>query len=387
LRNLHHRLLLTLLVCALAWLGLARPALAASPLLMVGAAEDAAKQTDPDVAKAKMDLAALAGFNTIRVTALWTPDKTALDGWDDETLLNAAIAAELDGIRLIVAAYPTGSSVTPLTPQARAQFAGWVASIATALPTVKDFIVGNEPNLNRFWMPQFTAKGGDAAAPAYEALLAQTYDALKAVSPDIQVYGGVVSARGGDDPKSKRPTHSPTTFIPDIGKAYRASGRTLPIMDAFVLHPYLDSSHQSPTFQHPHSTSIGMGDYDKLEKLLGQAFDGTAQPGSTLPVMYGEFGVQTKIGGTKLRAYSNQVAAHPDAVSEAVQAKSYTTALTLATCQTNVVGLLFFHVSDEANLAAWQSGVFYADDTPKSSLPAVRSAAQAAEAGTLTSCG
>ena len=45
-------------------------------------------------------------------------------------------------------------------------------------------IVGNEPNLNRFWMPQFTPAGRDAAAASYLALLAQTYDAIKAVAPD-----------------------------------------------------------------------------------------------------------------------------------------------------------------------------------------------------------
>jgi hypothetical protein len=47
------------------------------------------------------------------------------------------------------------------------------------------------------------------------------------------------------------------------------------------------------------------------------------------------------------------------------------------------VGLLFFHVSDEADLDRWQSGIYYADDTPKSDFSAVRSAAEAARAGTL----
>jgi hypothetical protein len=48
-----------------------------------------------------------------------------------------------------------------------------------------------------------------------------------------------------------------------------------------------------------------------------------------------------------------------------------------------VVGLLFFHVSDEADLDRWQSGVYYADDTPKTDLPVVKTAALAARAGTL----
>jgi hypothetical protein len=73
-------------------------------------------------------------------------------------------------------------------------------------------------------------------------------------------------------------------------------------------------------------------------------------------------------------------------VPESVQARTYREALMLATCQPTVVGLLFFHVSDEPDLAAWQSGLFYADDTPKSSLPAVRAAINGALAGTLVDC-
>jgi hypothetical protein len=56
----------------------------------------------------------------------------------------------------------------------------------------------------------------------------------------------------------------------------------------------------------------------------------------------------------------------------------------LAFCQKTVVGLLFFHVSDEPDLDRWQSGLFYADDTPKTSLEAVKQVARAAQAGTLT---
>jgi hypothetical protein len=379
---LRHRLAIAL--CLAACLGAASRA-AATPLF-VGAAEDAAKQTDPSVAKAKMDLARLAGFDTIRLTALWTPAKRELEGYDLVTLSNAALAAQLDGIRLIVAVYPAGSSVTPVTAWARSRFADYAASIARALPTVRDFVIGNEPNLNRFWMPQFTRRGGDSAANAYEMLLAKTYAALKEVSPEITVIGGAVSSRGGDNPKAKRPTHSPTRFILDLGRAYRARGRTQPLMDAFVLHPYLDSPRQRPSFVHKQSTTIGIGDYDKLRRVLGEAFDGTEQRGSDLPILYGEFGVQTRIAPRKLRAYANVKRRVTGVVAEAQQAQAYREALELASCQPTVIGLLFFHVSDERDLAAWQSGLFYADDSPKSSLRAVRAAAEAATAGSLGDC-
>ena len=353
--------------------------------IMVGAAEDAAKQSDPVGAYAKMSLARLAGFDAIRLTAIWTPGEDEIGGDELIGLSNAAEAASLNGIRVFVSVYHYGARTTPLTPTARVQFASYAASIPRLVPYVRDLIIGNEPNLNRFWMPQFTLDGRDAAAPSYLGLLALTYDAVKAVTPEVNVIGGSVSPRGGDKPKSSRPTHSPTAFVRDLGRAYLRSGRTRPVMDWFSFHPYLESSKLPPTFTHPRSTTIALADYDKLVRLLGQAFDGTAQPGSTLPILYDEFGVQTYADPLKRSLYTNQRPSARDAVDEATQARYYRQALELAACQPNVVGLLFFHVSDEADLDRWQSGVYSADDTPKSSLPTVRAASESARAGSLVS--
>ena len=157
--------------------------------------------------------------------------------------------------------------------------------------------------------------------------------------------------------------------------------------DAFSFHPYLESSRLPPTFRHPLSTSISLNDYDKLVALLGQAFDGTAQPGTTLPVVYDEFGVQSRIGSRKVRHYTNRGApAARDAVSEALQAAYYRRALELAACQPTVTGLLFFHVSDEHDMRAWQSGLYYADDGPKSSLQPTKLALDESRRGVVTHC-
>ena len=74
-------------------------------------------------------------------------------------------------------------------------------------------------------MPQFGADGVDLAARSYELLLATTYDALKSVSPDVNVIGGALSPQGQDKAHAARKTHSPTGFISDLGKAYRQTGR------------------------------------------------------------------------------------------------------------------------------------------------------------------
>jgi len=373
------------LLGALLALATAAPSQAAPRKLVVGASESASLVPDAVVAKARMDLAVFAGLTEIEVRADWTRGETAPTADELASFQASALAAQLDAVRLVIAVNTGGSRQTPLSPLDRAQFAHYTASLAQSLPYVRDFIVGNEPNLNMFWMPQFDRRGRDLAAPAYEALLAKTYDALKAVSPEINVIGGAVSPRGADRASSARPTHSPTTFLRDLGTAYRKSRRSLPIMDMLVIHPYGESSRTPPSALHPKSTSISIADYPKLVKLLRTAFRGTAQRGASLPILYGEYGVQTEIPTGKLGVYTNLGGPYAgDAVSEARQGAYYTRAIRLAYCQRTVAGLLFFHVSDEPDLDRWQSGLFYTDDTPKSDLAFVKNTVDAAQAGTLS---
>ena len=140
-----------------------------------------------------------------------------------QILRNVAVAARLTGVSVYLSVYPPGSRSTPLTPEAREQFAAYVTVLAQQLPSVKDVIVGNEPNLNRFWMPQFNPDGSDAAAPAYLALLARSYDALKAVDPEIRVWGGALAPRGIDRPTAPatpiRRSRSCATWAPPTGRA------------------------------------------------------------------------------------------------------------------------------------------------------------------------
>src|SRR5262245_19002971 len=276
----------------------------AGPTMTFGAAEDAVRQSDPVVARQKMAQLAAAGMRAVRITSLWVPPATTPDGGEIAALNNVATAAQRYGVTLYVSVFSPGSKTTPLTPEAQSQFVQYAANLLRAVPAIRNVIVGNEPTLNRFWLPQFNPDGTDAAAPAYEALLAQAYDAIKAGDPTITVYGGALSPRGVDKPNTGRDTHSPTAFIADLGAAYRASGRTAPIMDGFALHPYGEASNVKPDVTHPKSTSIGLADYSKLVTLLGQAFDGTAQPGSTLPILYDEYGVESDIPDTKASLYT-----------------------------------------------------------------------------------
>jgi hypothetical protein len=346
--------------------------------LAVGVVDDAARSGDSKAFLA--DLTA-SGFDALAVSSIWVPGATAPDAEETAVLRRLAGAADAAGVRLFVIVYQPGSATTPLTDGARSAFAAYAAALAARLPTVRDLIVGNEPNLNRFWLPQFGPGGEIVSAAAYLRLLATTYDAVKRARDDVRIWGGATAPRGSDRPGAARATTSPTAFIRALGAAYRRSGRDRPVMDGFVHHPYPESADVPIDLRHPRVRTIGLADYGKLVQLLGAAFDGTAQKGSELPILYGEIGVETTIPAAERHLYSG--AEITATASEQRQAAAYRRTLELAACQPNVAGVLFFHLRDEPSLPGWQSGVRYADGTPKQSLGPVGDAARQAEKGDL----
>ena len=360
---------------------------AGGPETRFGVAEQDLHATSLVEAKASLTIARLAGFDSLRYAMIAWPGATEPDEQSLGMLGNVASAARLNGIRLYVAVYNPGSSWTPLTDEQQAQFTEYTTALARAVPYARDFIVGNEPNLNRFWLPQFNEDGSNAASPAYLSLLARTYDALKAVSPRIRVIGGALAPRGGDNPNATSHAHSPTTFIRDLGSAYRASGRAQPIMDAFAIHPYQANSSLPPSTRNNANRSIAIADYAKLVRLLGEAFDGTAQRGSTLPIVYAEYGVEARIPAAKRRFYEGSEPESVRAVTENVHAAYYRQALGIAFCQPNVEAMFLFHLYDENDLGRWQSGLYYTDRTARRvTLNAVRRAIAEGRRGVLARC-
>jgi hypothetical protein len=377
----------TALVLACALGGAAAPARSGGPTLVVGVGDDFLKDTNLTVATARMRLARLAGFETVRVTSVWWPGEKQPDEVELRQLRNVASAARLTAMKVVVSIHHNGSRTTPLTEEWRGEFIEYVLSIARLFPTFTEFVIGNEPNLNRFWMPQFGEDGSSVSAAAYLELLAATYDAIKAKSAKYRVWGGALAPRGIDRPGSGRDTHSPTKFIRDLGEAYRLSERDRPFMDGLAIHPYGDNSSQPPILSaHPRTTAIGLADYAKLVRLLGEAFDGTAQRGTTLPILYDEFGVESRIPAAKARLYSGSEPAVTRPVDEPTQGIYYRQALELAFCQPNVRGLMLFHVADEPARAGWQSGLYYVDGRPKRSLAEVAKATRETKRGVVAYC-
>ena len=355
-----------LLTAIAAILMLPATAQAGGSSVVFGAAEDRVRSPFAAESELEMGLLRATGFKAVRVTSFWSPGLSEPTPHEAMVLANIGTAAALHGVRVYVSVYNEGSRTTPLTLTARKQFASYVAAIVRDNPSFRDVIVGNEPNLNRFWLPQF--------------------DALKEAAPDVRVWGGALAPRGVDRPNTGRDTISPRRFIRELGEAYRKSGRFLPVMDGFSFHPYPLNSSVPVDALPADPDHLGLIDQDVLVRLLGKAFDGTAQVGRGMPILYDEFGIESAIPAEKRELYGGFEPATTRPVSEAAQAAAYKRAIQLAYCQSNVAGMLLFHTHDEQGRLGWQSGLVYADGSPKSSLEPVRAAMEAAGAAEVGPC-
>jgi chitodextrinase len=272
-----------------------------------------------------------------------------------------------------------------------------VRTVLTRYPAIRDVVIWNEPNKSFFWSPQVDTAGAPVAAARYTALLARCYDVLHAAFPDVNVIGLALSSTGNDNSGSA----SPGQFIRDVGTAYRASGRTAPLMDTIAHHPYGQDAAERPWRKHIGSKTIALGDWNKLMWNLHQAFDGTGQPlpgeGSTR-LWYTEWGVQSRVPEAKAAAYhgtENVLTVADDAGGEPATLRPPETSpapdlrtqvldsVRLAACQPHVGAYFNFLLADEPRLAGWQSGALWADLAPKASAEFFRQAFAEAAAGTV----
>jgi hypothetical protein len=132
--------------------------------------------------------------------------------------------AQVSGTRIIFAVAPAQAKGLTATPEAKGQFIAFVQQLAATFPTVKDYVIGNEPNQPYFWVPQYSDAGKPLAAAQYLPVLAGSYDALKAKDPTINVIGVGLSPRGNDLAKGKNTrSRSPVRFLADLGRYYSSA--------------------------------------------------------------------------------------------------------------------------------------------------------------------
>jgi hypothetical protein len=242
---------------------------------IVGATEDNALGEE-DGGAAQYDQMTSYGLGAIRISVDYErSDPTTIQ---QQEALERAIGPALErGVHVLLSVAPGHSTDVTADPEGVQKFAAYTALVARTFPEVKDFIIGNEPNLGRFWAPTYSANLAIVAGATYEATLAASYDALKAVNPDIDVIGLGVSPRGDDRPGSAKNAISPVRFINAVGKAYRASRRTKPIMDNVSMHPYPNVNTDPPDKGYAWP-NVGIANLDRAQQAFWDAFNGTAQP-------------------------------------------------------------------------------------------------------------
>ena len=238
---------------------------------------------------------------------IWVP-------WHGETNPTAVRRVELSRAEtaarrttVVLAVFGFGAS-TPTAAWAQRRFCGYARAALELVPDARAIVVWNEANSRRYW------RGTPAE---YESLLARCYDLLH--STRVQVLDSTASA------------HAPVKFLDALAAAYRASGRTQPLVDGFGHNPYPLTAGEAPTALH-RGDFLGEADYPRLVTAL-RAF------GRTPAIWYLEDGFQT------------------DAISPAQQARDVSAAIQLAACQPLVHAFFNFELVDERRAAGWQSGL------------------------------
>jgi hypothetical protein len=352
-----------------------------------GVTEDAGKYADDGGATFFPTLTDL-GLTQNRITVFW--DAAHPSEIQEKAFLDRSLpVAAANHVRIVFSVQPLHPTDVTSTPGGALAFASYAADLARTYPQVKQFVIGNEPNQPRFWRPQFSASGRPLAAAAYEQVLALSYDGLKAVDPTIDVIGLGLSPRGNDDPHARsNVSTSPVRFIHDLGVAYRASGRTRPIMDEFAFHPYPNpSSGNDPLLKGYQWPNAGVPNFARLKQAVWDAFAGTAQPtfaeagwslsgpapaAPPLTLFLDETGWQATIPRSERSAYTGRE--NSKTVSEAAQAGIYGDLVRFVECDPSVTALDLFHLVDESALDRFQSGLVRADGTHRPSYDAVKSA-------------
>lgn len=347
---------------------------------IIGVADDAPKYADDGGAALWAQLADLE-MREDRISVDFDPSEPRTI--QEKPFLDRSISrAAAAGIDVVFSVYPHRPRALASHTDARvAAFGSYLALLARTYPSVRKFIVLNEPNEGYFFAPQFRKRRNVSAAVAFKAL-ATGYDRLKAVDAGITVVGLGLSPDGNGTTST-----APVRFIEALGDAYRASGRRKPIMDELAFHVHPRDSRTFDEKTHFRWPNVGPADLNRLEQAVWDAFHGTAQP------TFAEAGGGAVSGRAQQRALrfelaevAIQVRILPSLASdytysenvpvadEARQAKAYPSLLRHFACDPAVADVLLFLLIDQQDLRRYQSGLLRIDGSKRPSYDSVRRA-------------
>jgi hypothetical protein len=343
---------------------------AAAPLQLGIASEE--PKWDADGGRGYYSTLTDLGLTTSRLAITWDPSQplTILERTLFDSRLPQAAARGIHTSLVITASHPLVFS----DPTNRTLLTGFLQLLARTYPQITTYVIGNEPNDSHFWRPQFSPDGRPGSAAAFVDLLARSYDALKAVNPAIRVSAGGLVARGNDNPYARSHSSiSPVRFIAAMGQAYRASGRSAPIMDEVSFHPYPQRA-QDELLKSYAWPNAGIADLDRIKQAYWDAFTGSGQPTFETGLSFNldETGWQVSIAPEQSGAYEGlEVSSVTD---ERSQAEIYGRMIRYLACDPSVKSALIYRLTDDSDLAQWQSGLIRANGSRRASYESVKQA-------------
>ena len=204
------------------------------------------------------------------------------------------------------------------------------------LPAVRLWLAWNEPNLKLGLVPQYRRKGNRwiiQSAIDYARICNAVYEGIHATGlRDEKVACGVTAPRGGNNPRSLRPSISPLAFL----RAMKFAGAKN--FDAYAHQAYHGAPTETPATPPPGRTAITLGNINALIRELSRLY-GRKQ------IWITEYGYQTR---------------PPDpffGVSWSLQARYLTQAFTIARRHPRIDMMLWFLLRDERRIDGWQSGL------------------------------
>ncbi len=271
------------------------------------------------------------------------------------------------------------------------QFAAWVGVASrSTFPSVHEFVVMNECNQPLFVNPQWDTVGPE---PVGRDLRSRARGRLRraqgASAAAIHVWGVGLSPRGNDKPNAaSNSSTTPVTFLGALGAWFRAyvdedgpygaaDGRTrLPSVPGAAVAAVragvrrravgerLEPAPDLPGLLRRRSTA-------RRSATIGQ------QKGGGLPMSLNETGIQTdtvgKGGYTGTEVSATSAGGVLGRTRPRPTRRAGTSRCSIWSPATRTCAIVnIFHLIDEPSLAGWQSGLYFADHTPKQSAQIVR---------------
>lgn len=338
-----------LLCLGLALAGAGAGAATSTPRVLYGVNDDAWLVHGSGTLESRLDDLDRLGADIVRYTIRWdrvarvqprTP-REHTDGayrWSESDAVLRGLRRH--GIQALVTlsgtpGWANGGRGSNWAPSSAQSFASFAHAAARRYSWVKHWTIWNEPNRSTFLRPT-------TARTYVQKLLNPAYAQLHAVIDGVKVGGGVTAPRAGSAGVA------PVAWI-------RAMGAARAKLDAYAHHPY-PGRPQLETPWRPkcvNCQTITMADLERLEREVERAFGRT-------PIWLTEYGYQTNPPDMFLGVSPEQQAAYVASSALRVYRSS------------SVDMLVYFMVRDDGSPAGWQSGVRYADGSPKPSYAAFR---------------